>query len=138
MGIWNAIFRVVFGRRSTSAPPSNQRSRPPVSGAPPPLAPPTRPTTQARPPAAGTPAPTPENAPAPAPLPASAPGASQANDGRLSASFTLAEFCESDTATRLGIDNSPPPEIVERLRVTAMRMEKVRGALGAPLFRSSH
>lgn len=34
----------------------------------------------------------------------------------LTEHFSLDELCQSDTATRLGIDNSPPPEIITNLR----------------------
>lgn len=52
----------------------------------------------------------------------------------LSPHFTLAEM----TATQhRGIDNTPPPEVVERLKYTAMQMEAVRLLLGCPIIISS-
>lgn len=49
---------------------------------------------------------------------------------RLTEHFSLAEFTRSETATRRGLDNTPSPEIIERLRGTAARMEEVRELLG--------
>lgn len=55
-----------------------------------------------------------------------------ASDGsqRLSDHFTLAELTVSAAAARKGLDNTPPPEIVDQLILTADRMEKVRELLG--------
>ena len=39
------------------------------------------------------------------------------NSMQLSENFYLSEFVKSNTATRLGIDNSPVPEEVENLRL---------------------
>jgi zinc D-Ala-D-Ala carboxypeptidase len=50
-------------------------------------------------------------------------------DEALSKHFTLAELTRSDLAARLGIDNTPPPAIVEVLRITAGRLERVREIL---------
>ena len=50
--------------------------------------------------------------------------------GKLSAHFTLDEFIRSTKATVERIDNTPPPEIIARLKVTAERMEQVRDLLG--------
>lgn len=56
----------------------------------------------------------------------------------LSPHFTLAEMTVSQTAARRGIDNTPPPEVVARLRKTAQGMEGVRVVLGgAPILISS-
>ena len=49
---------------------------------------------------------------------------------QLSAHFSLAELTISANAVRLGLDNSPPPEILERLYVVAARLEIVRTLLG--------
>lgn len=49
---------------------------------------------------------------------------------KLSAHFSLAEMTFSATAARKGIPNEAPPEIVDRLILTADRMEKVRSLLG--------
>ena len=55
----------------------------------------------------------------------------------LSDHFTLYEFVTSQTASRKGIDNTPPPEVVERLRaLCADILEPARVALG-PLHISS-
>lgn len=56
---------------------------------------------------------------------------------RLSPHFTLAEFTRSDTAKQKGISNTPTPEHLANLRVTAMGMEWVRKALGRPVSISS-
>lgn len=52
----------------------------------------------------------------------------------LSPHFTLAEL----TATQhRGIDNTAPPDVVERLKQTALLMEQIRLRLGAPIIVSS-
>lgn len=51
----------------------------------------------------------------------------------LSPHFTLDEFTVSETAARRGIDNTPPPDVLERLKHTAQGLEAVRTRLGAPL-----
>ena len=52
----------------------------------------------------------------------------------LSEHFTLDEATLSQTASRLGIDNShPSPEIITTASRTAVKMEKVRIILGAPI-----
>ena len=56
---------------------------------------------------------------------------------QLSPNFSLAELVYSETAERSGIDNTPPPEIVENLRRLAQGLESVRVLLGAPLEISS-
>lgn len=57
---------------------------------------------------------------------------------RLSPHFTLEEFWHSETALRLGIDNTPPLEVVDRLRETANGMEQMRAALDdSPILVSS-
>lgn len=55
----------------------------------------------------------------------------------LSPHFTLAELTVSETAARRGIDNDPPPDVVERLKHTALCLEAVRILLGAPIVVSS-
>lgn len=55
----------------------------------------------------------------------------------LSPHFSLEEMCFSQTATRHRIDNTPPPEIIERLRHTASQLEVVRGLIGQPIIVSS-
>ncbi len=48
---------------------------------------------------------------------------------RLSEHFTLQEATASDTALRLGIDNTPAPEVIATIKHTASRMEVVRDFL---------
>lgn len=48
---------------------------------------------------------------------------------RLSKNFTLDEFTRSGVAARCGIDNTPPPEVIERLKETAAMMERIRAFL---------
>lgn len=55
----------------------------------------------------------------------------------LSPHFSLEEMTFSQTASRRGIDNTPPPEIIERLKHTASQLEVVRGLIGQPLIVSS-
>lgn len=50
---------------------------------------------------------------------------------QLSEHFSLAEFCVSERARRLNLDNTPPPDIVPRLKVVANQMERVRIRLGS-------
>jgi zinc D-Ala-D-Ala carboxypeptidase len=52
---------------------------------------------------------------------------------QLTAHFSLEELTFSSTAQRLGIDNTPDAEAVQRLMVCAMGLEKIRALLGAPL-----
>ena len=47
----------------------------------------------------------------------------------LSPHFTVAEFAASDTAARLGIDNSLPDELVANAMATAMMLERIREQL---------
>lgn len=55
----------------------------------------------------------------------------------LSPHFTLEELSLSDTATRLGIDNAPPADIVVNLKLLASGLELVRSTLGGPLHINS-
>jgi hypothetical protein len=55
----------------------------------------------------------------------------------LSNHFTLDEFTTSQNAARLGLDNNPPPEVIERLKRTALGLEMVRALLGAPIHINS-
>lgn len=56
----------------------------------------------------------------------------------LSPHFTLAEFTDSQTAARLGIDNTPPADMLPALYRTAQGLEAVRVRLGgAPIIISS-
>ncbi len=58
-------------------------------------------------------------------------------DMQLSKHFLLSELVASDTAVRLGIDNTPPAPVIEVLRGTAGRMEPVRSILGVPVLVTS-
>lgn len=48
----------------------------------------------------------------------------------LSDHFTLAEVTTSETASRLGMENSVPSHLTDTLKFTAAGMERVRAALG--------
>lgn len=48
----------------------------------------------------------------------------------LSPHFSLSELIVSDSAARLGIDNTPPVDIVYNLEQTALKLEAVRVLLG--------
>jgi zinc D-Ala-D-Ala carboxypeptidase len=56
---------------------------------------------------------------------------------KLSHHFTLAEFTRSSTAQRLGLDNTPPPELLPRLVRTAEMLERVRSTLRCPVIITS-
>jgi zinc D-Ala-D-Ala carboxypeptidase len=53
---------------------------------------------------------------------------------KLSPHFTLAEMTVSQTAARAGIDNTPPPPALGRLRLLCALLERVRTHLGAPII----
>ena len=56
----------------------------------------------------------------------------------LSPHFQLKEFIESPTARQYGIDNSPPPEIVNNLRCLCEgTLEPLREAMGLPIIITS-
>jgi len=55
----------------------------------------------------------------------------------LTKHFTLEELVNSDTATRLGIDNTPTVEIIDNLTFLAKELEYVRDVLNAPMLISS-
>lgn len=55
----------------------------------------------------------------------------------LSDHFTLAEALASETAARLGIENDPPPDVLDNLKATAAKLETVRTLLGHPIRISS-
>lgn len=55
----------------------------------------------------------------------------------LSTHFTLAEFITSQTAARMGLDNTPPDGVMSNLEHTALGLEGVRTLLGVPLIISS-
>lgn len=59
-------------------------------------------------------------------------------DERIVPSFWLSEFLESDTATRLGLDNTPKPSDLANIRnLLAPGMQRIREALGAPVHITS-
>jgi uncharacterized protein YcbK (DUF882 family) len=43
----------------------------------------------------------------------------------------------SQTAARMGIDNTPTPEILKNLRIMAAKLEEIRSLLGVPVLVSS-
>lgn len=55
----------------------------------------------------------------------------------LSTHFSLQEFTASQTATRLGLDNTAPQSVMRALLRTATGMEGVRTLLQAPIIISS-
>lgn len=55
----------------------------------------------------------------------------------LTKHFTLAELTASATAKRLGIDNTPPPEHIDKLTLTAEMLERVRSLLQCPIIVTS-
>lgn len=60
------------------------------------------------------------------------------NDTQLTKSFWLSEFVASETATRLGIDNAPPADVVAAItNVLAPGMQAVRDLLGVPVLVTS-
>ena len=52
---------------------------------------------------------------------------------KLSPHFSLAEMTASTTATRLKLDNAPPPELLPRLVLLAEMMERIRSTLNVPI-----
>lgn len=53
---------------------------------------------------------------------------------RLTEHFTLEDLTHSDTAVRLGIDNTPPPDIVPHLVVNAQGLERIQKVTWRPLI----
>jgi hypothetical protein len=52
--------------------------------------------------------------------------------------FRLSEFLDSETATRLDLDNTPTPDVLATLRnVLVPGMQQVRNILGKPVFVTS-
>lgn len=51
----------------------------------------------------------------------------------LSQNFQLIEFTRSQTAERLGINNTPPPVVVNNLRTLCETLELIRELLGKPI-----
>lgn len=56
---------------------------------------------------------------------------------KLTPHFTLEELAQSDTAVRLGIDNTPPARIIDRLAILAAGLEEIRAVLKHPLHSNS-
>jgi hypothetical protein len=52
---------------------------------------------------------------------------------KLSPHFSLAELTASSTAQRLGLDNTPAPELLPRLVLAAEMLERIRTVLGVPI-----
>lgn len=52
---------------------------------------------------------------------------------KLAPHFTLEEMTRSAKAAELGIDNTPPPELLPRLVRTAEMLERIRATLGCPI-----
>lgn len=55
----------------------------------------------------------------------------------LTTHFTLEELTASQTAARLGLDNDPPPSVMQSLERTAHGLEMVRALLQSPILISS-
>ncbi len=57
---------------------------------------------------------------------------------RISPNVTLAELTQSQTATRLKIDNTPPPAVVANLKLVCQKVfEPIRTHFGKPIRISS-
>lgn len=56
---------------------------------------------------------------------------------KLTEHFSMEELTRSETATRLGIDNSVPTELLPNIKKLAERMEMVRAILGHPIHVNS-
>ncbi len=56
---------------------------------------------------------------------------------QLTANFRLQDLTASDTARERGLDNTPQPETIDRLRRLAAGLEEIQGLLAAPLDISS-
>lgn len=56
---------------------------------------------------------------------------------RLSENFSLERLIASETAERLGIDNTPAPESIANLRRLAEGLEEIQALLGYPIDVSS-
>ena len=57
--------------------------------------------------------------------------------GPLSEHFTWAEATHSETAIRLGIDNTPPLSVRGNIRATAAKMDRLRKFVGQPIHVTS-
>lgn len=56
---------------------------------------------------------------------------------QLSEHFSLEEMVASQTASRLGLDNTPPADVIENMKRAASHMEEVRALLGHSIVVSS-
>jgi hypothetical protein len=56
---------------------------------------------------------------------------------KLSPNFTLTELTQSETAARLGLDNTPSKDVEANLVRLARMLEEVRRALGRPIMVNS-
>lgn len=56
---------------------------------------------------------------------------------QLTQHFTLAELTASNTAARLKLENTPPPEALASLLYTAEMLERIRATLGVPIIVTS-
>ena len=56
---------------------------------------------------------------------------------KLSPHFTLDELTASTTAKRLGLDNTPAPELLPRLIMLAEMLERIRSKINGPLIVTS-
>lgn len=55
----------------------------------------------------------------------------------LTKHFTLEELTRSATAERLGLDNSLPPLLLNKMKELAEMLERIRAALGKPMIITS-
>ena len=55
----------------------------------------------------------------------------------LTKHFSLSEFVRSETAEKLGIDNTPPEPTLKNIKVLAEGLEKIRAILDVPMLISS-
>ena len=56
---------------------------------------------------------------------------------QLTEHFSLAELTRSNRAIELGIDNTPPPELIPRFVLLAEMLERIRSTLNAPIIVTS-
>lgn len=56
---------------------------------------------------------------------------------KLSPHFSLAELSASNRARALGLDNTPPPELLPRLMMLAEMLERIRATLKVPVIITS-
>lgn len=56
---------------------------------------------------------------------------------KLSEHFTLEEATASDTAERYNLNNTPPLQVIERMKAVAVHMEMIRSIINKPINISS-